>query len=75
MKVLNRLNEYMQNHRDLNITELAKTLGVSREVFYAWKNNEYQPRMDKRLRLVELLNVEYNDMFYIDDTIEIEDLP
>lgn len=62
MAVICNLRE-LANRHGYKLNELAKILNVSRDTVYAWSNNRCKPTRELTLRLLNLLNCTYQDLY------------
>lgn len=47
----------LRDERGLNDNQVAKKTGIARSTFSDWKKGVYQPKIDKLIKIANLLNV------------------
>ena len=55
------LTELMYSH-DVNVKQLANTLGVSNQAVYKWLNGKALPSLDNLFQISHILNVSMDDI-------------
>lgn len=65
MAAENKVRE-IRKEKDVNQTELAEALDVSRQTVFAIETQNYNPSIELALKIAEFFDEDVEDVFYLD---------
>lgn len=66
MSIKNRLKDIRFEHK-MKQTEFAEYLGVNRQLYNRWENQDIQPGLEWVLKLSKRLNIPVEDIVYLEE--------